>query len=728
MKVFTNTTIGYESASTSLGKLISSYKHAATRYKCAAAKHEHAITEDGVATAEDELATAEHELTAAVQELAAAEHNLAATQHEYRATITWDNDACVKKKAKAIVMTTELYDLAIDCLRLSMHFFYPIQHCAQQIYHSALPLSPTTSKLRELCLQSVMDNQLSCVAAFSSPPEGWGLLLRTINVRPKKLTCIATCVQMIVAACENIVDIYDAVTGVLRQSLSAPERVVMLHGSPDGSILFFAHSLSMTMWDVQTGGLIHTFATRSKISDVAVSTEGDHIACGMSDGFVAFWDIHTKEGGGFWNGGPVVTIHWLSPQELAVATKKSLYVRNIIRGRTLYELPIPEYVCGMVYLKDKGEFLVGTQSSDGLCTFKSIKYTEEYIRPTGRFGHAVRPERLVRPALVGDRVVCMASPSGVRLLIASRCSWTEDPPLLDGAISVAVSSNRNLVVQTKDSIQIFTLDVLTSHKAPNDVPPPHIYPLSEDHFFCVQQSGHLTLLKLETLRELNPSCVSSLLGSLLSMHTSQSVSAPASSGLGLIGTFSTHVVKHVLQSESPLPKWSRVGKEMPLGKISPDHTWLITVHSPPLLELYVGDLKHGSDPIPCHTQSPTFDLQLGRVYNITFDSETSFHLKVEGPGWHVQIPFDIVTTSPNQLGFKIIRGEPIPLSEPRETALYTLDTNCEWVLDVTSRKVCWIPPGNIRRGSGGYFWAGLSLVMAGEDGVVRKLTFREPDC
>jgi hypothetical protein len=40
------------------------------------------------------------------------------------------------------------YDLATDCLRLSMHFFHPIQQCAQQVYHTALPLSPTSSLLR----------------------------------------------------------------------------------------------------------------------------------------------------------------------------------------------------------------------------------------------------------------------------------------------------------------------------------------------------------------------------------------------------------------------------------------------------------------------------------------------------------------------------------------------------------------------------------------------------
>jgi WD40 repeat protein len=164
---------------------------------------------------------------------------------------------------------TPSLDLATDCLRLSMHFFQPIQQCAQQVYHTALPLSPTSSQLRNSCLQSVADDHLSRVTAFSGAPDTWGLLLRTINVRPRQLTCIATSAQRIVAACEDVVDIYDAVTFVLRQSLRAPETVTKILGSPDGSTLFFAHSYSVTMWDVQTGGLTHTFTTQSEITDVA---------------------------------------------------------------------------------------------------------------------------------------------------------------------------------------------------------------------------------------------------------------------------------------------------------------------------------------------------------------------------------------------------------------------------------------------------------------------------
>ena len=187
---------------------------------------------------------------------------------------------------------TILYGLAMDCLQLSMHFFHPIQLCAQQVYHTTIPLSPTSSILRKYYLQSVIDNQLSHVTTFSGAPGTWGSLLRTIDTRPRQLTCITTSVQKIISACEDIVTIYDAVTGVPQQLLQAPGRVIKIQGSPDGSILFFAHPFSVTMWDVQTGGLIHTFIAQSEVNDIAASAT--YIACSSSDGSVTYWDIHTR--------------------------------------------------------------------------------------------------------------------------------------------------------------------------------------------------------------------------------------------------------------------------------------------------------------------------------------------------------------------------------------------------------------------------------------------------
>jgi hypothetical protein len=407
-----------------------------------------------------------------------------------------------------------------------MHFFHPIQQSAQQIYHTALPLSPTSSHLQKYYLQSVTDDQLPHVTTFIGAPSTWGLLLRTIDVRPRELTCITTSGQRIIAACEDTVTIYDAVTGVLQQSLSPSEAVRKIQASPDGSTLFFAHSSSVTMWDVQTGGLIHTFTTQSEVNDIAVSTSGDHIACSSSDGSVTFWNICTKEEGKqYGNGQPVVTICWLSPQKLAVATQNSLYIRSVTTGETLDSLSIPDRVWGMVYFQDKDEFLVGTsrpgsEADQELHSFVTIPHRHpeplEKRRPTVNRGRLVRrklyrgkespthPGRLTRPTLVGKELVCITPPKGVQSFSTESYNWTNNPPLLDAAASVAVSLNRNLVAQTEDSIQIFSIDVLTSGEAHNDTRVSHVYPLGENHIICVlQPTRHIAVLELETLQELS---------------------------------------------------------------------------------------------------------------------------------------------------------------------------------------------------------------------------------
>ena len=181
-----------------------------------------AITQDRVTTARHELVAAKEEFTDAKYMLNAAEHQVYTTKHKPTAADNKVTDAkdklnaaksrftgaqaeyiiaehkfsTIEEEHEAMVFTlTPLDNLATDCLRLSMHFFHPIQQCAQQVYHTALPLSPTSSQLHVLWLQNIIYNQLSSVTGFSGAPHSWSSLLRTIGVRPRELTCIATSVS-----------------------------------------------------------------------------------------------------------------------------------------------------------------------------------------------------------------------------------------------------------------------------------------------------------------------------------------------------------------------------------------------------------------------------------------------------------------------------------------------------------------------------------------------------
>ena len=750
--------------------LATQYKLAATEKKLTATEKKFAATEKKLAAAKKRLETAEGGLSADREKptitwlkhlIAKRQHTTAGHEDINDATIEL-KDATAKLKdvtteqthatAKLKDATTEqkhataehnfvttLHDLATDCLRLSMHFFHPIQQCAQQVYHSALPLSPTSSQLHKSCLQSVIDNQLSHVVTFSGAPSTWGSLLRTIDVRPKQLTCIATSVHGIISACGNIVEVYNVVTGVLQQSLCAPESVVKIHLLPDGSIWFLVHSSSVTMWDMQTGGHIHTFSIQSKIGDIAVSATS--IACVSSDGSVTYWDIFTKERGkSFGSGDPVVTIDWFSPQELVVVTQNTLSIHNVVTGGYSDTFPIPGCAREMICLDGEGRFLIRTsESSSGVDQEKSffvtVNYTQLKFGPkelglselNGEFTHVWQSTaysgQLSSPMVIQNKIACITPANGVLLFNASSNNWENSPPLLGAAVFVAMS-NRNLVVQTKDSIQIFSTDVLASDETHDDVHLSHVYPLGENHIICILKSTrNLTLLKLETLQELNP-------GENISQLKSSLTDRPdfpcALFGCGLVAEFGVSKVVEMWQSGTPLPEQTEATEEdAPLRGWSPERTRVIKVYSSPRWELHVEDPIRGVTLASLPLESSDFDT--GNIYDIIFDSETRFHLKIDGPGLHVQIPHDITASPSRDYSHTIIKGEPVPLSEPRAKPPYTLDANCEWVLDAKSRKVCWISPADIRRGNGGHFWAGLSLVMVGGDGVVRKVTFKDPD-
>jgi hypothetical protein len=333
---------------------------------------------------------------------------------------------------------------------------------------------------------------------------------------------------------------------------------------------------------------------------------------------------------------------------------------------------------------------------------------------------------LSSPTLVSEEIVCITPPSGVQLFnIRSLRQTSNKPPLLDAATSVAVSLNRNLVAQTKDSIQILSLDILTSGETRKDVRSSHVYPLGENHIVCLlQPDKHLALLELETLRELRPDDKASPLRSLLK---NKSASARASFGRGLVAQSGASVIIQAWQSGAPLPERTEAADgEAPLIGWSPECTRIVTVYGSPRRELRVKDAKDGT--LLADLPLGDDELGTGEVYDLTFDSETRFHLKVDGPGLHVQILHDIIPSPSGPYSHTITKGGPVRLSEPRATPPYTLDANCEWVVDAESRKVCWISPGDIGRGNGGHFWAGLSLVTVGDDGVVRKLSFKAPDC
>jgi WD40 repeat protein len=134
------------------------------------------------------------------------------------------------------------------------------------------------------------------IAEFYGRPYTWGAVIRTIKGSSEDSTCMTTFGHRITAACDDgTVGIYDSVTGVLKLSLSPPDPVRAITGSPDGSLLFCTHhGPSITLWDIQTGGMIHTFVLEREVGEVAVSSKGRYVACRLSNGSVKIWEIANR--------------------------------------------------------------------------------------------------------------------------------------------------------------------------------------------------------------------------------------------------------------------------------------------------------------------------------------------------------------------------------------------------------------------------------------------------
>ena len=243
---------------------------------------------------------------------------------------------------------SHLRNLAQDCLRFTMHFFYPIQQSAPHIYHSALPLSPRSSSFYNMTLQ-----WKTKLAESYGGPEAWGVVLRTIKGSSEGFTCITTFGRWIAAACDGAVEIYDSVTGVLRLSLSPPDPVQAMKGSPDGSILFCIHQPpSITLWDIQTGGLTHTLLPGFMVEDIAISPMGCYLAYVVSDSSLKIWDItNRKEGFTTRFGYPSCHLCWLEPEEqFAVAYGGSVKIMNVVSGEILRQFTIRiGIIRGVVY-------------------------------------------------------------------------------------------------------------------------------------------------------------------------------------------------------------------------------------------------------------------------------------------------------------------------------------------------------------------------------------------
>ena len=175
----------------------------------------------------------------------------------------------------------ELLNTAKDYFHFVTKFFEPINISAVHIYHSALELSPLSSIVRRLYYHRQHTPFPRVVAGI---PEAWEECVR-LYAKPYYHTYTwSPCGRFVAARARGTVDIRDPLSSELLSTLTQYNfsRAGPLAYSPDGYSLASPSGTSLTIWDIQTGGVTREIecGTAGNIS-LAWSLDGATI-CAMA--------------------------------------------------------------------------------------------------------------------------------------------------------------------------------------------------------------------------------------------------------------------------------------------------------------------------------------------------------------------------------------------------------------------------------------------------------------
>ena len=157
-------------------------------------------------------------------------------------------------------------DLVNDYLNFVITYFEVISSSAPHIYHSALPLSPQTSFVRNLYKSFARP----LVRVVHGLPISWELVVATVfNPSLSVMAVWSPCSRFIaVARLSPLIELLDAVTFKRLNTFEAPKGVTQwLSFSPSNSLLTqVSDKWELTSWDLQTGGIASTIPSEPRTS------------------------------------------------------------------------------------------------------------------------------------------------------------------------------------------------------------------------------------------------------------------------------------------------------------------------------------------------------------------------------------------------------------------------------------------------------------------------------
>ena len=155
------------------------------------------------------------------------------------------------------IQASPTLDLIRDCIQFVIAFFEVISTSAPHIFHSALPLSPQMSIIREMYNQ----HAAPFVRVVQGTPFSWEPAVATTHLDNFEGEAVwSPCNRFIAVVKRESVEVLDAVT-LSRLNIfgRCPDVLGVLLGfSSDGRRLSLLTSVSVVSWDLQTGGPLGT--------------------------------------------------------------------------------------------------------------------------------------------------------------------------------------------------------------------------------------------------------------------------------------------------------------------------------------------------------------------------------------------------------------------------------------------------------------------------------------
>ena len=557
--------------------------------------------------------------------------------------------------------------------------------------------------------------------------------MRTITVGSS--TCVATFGHKIaIANDDGKVEIYDTVTGVLRLSLNPADPVHAMKGSQDGSVLFCTHQTpSVTSWDIQTGGLIHTFAPEYNVEDIAISLKGRYLACRLSNGAVKIWEVATKRECVIIESGLLDThLCWLEPEDqLVVTIRASMRIWDVVSAKILrrFTLQAPT-IYGMIYSQRLDRLIVMTSSAAGHAV-NIIDPLQGLSSTSHEFQQHISCFTFSRTI---NQLVCGTEAHGLELFDISTQQWRHfNYP--DRPTFISSLPNGTVVAKFANSgIQVLSLDDGHPTSQQPIISPLTVHALDEGKIIAILPTSRdrIVLLKLATMERLLK----------IPAHGTHSIPVDRTHILYASSRERVALYSYKEREKEYLqlwgfhgadPKWTEeIGGLPSTVGISPSGTYLVTFY----------DVDNRTCVCMWRIRTGKLEAQL-RVdpiepLDIVFESEEEFYSNhgtyrrpfvfspsMFGSYFHSlrEMPRTSNDVPPSTSDHSNPRRRPPPLTGGSQQRQYEVDETREWVVS-DSKRICWIPPGYIGSVKPSYWWAGNSLILSGQDGVLRGLTFQ----